>query len=66
MATPKNYFSDFKGYCRTLADKQLENVLRIEHEAGETDRDRRDCFHAAVCEAERRGWTVDENGKRLD
>lgn len=53
-----NRFNDFKLYCRTLSDAQLEAVLAKEWAAGEEDDAREDDYEAAVSEAERRGWSV--------
>jgi hypothetical protein len=49
---------DFRDYCRTLTDAQLENVLWKEWEAGNRDEDRLLDYQAAKMEAQRRGWDV--------
>lgn len=55
---------DFLGYCRTLTDPQLENVLEKEWEGSKRDPDRKSDYEDAEREAERRGWSV-SRGRRL-
>ena len=50
---------DFVNYCKTLSDRQLENVLKKEYDAFE----HRD-YPSALSAAHQRGWTV-INGVRV-
>jgi hypothetical protein len=53
-----NVCEKFLGYCRTLTDVQLENVLSDEYKASRVNESRQEDYNAAKVEAERRGWTV--------
>jgi len=64
MADLVTYDADFLGYCRTLTDRQLENVLRQEYEASRVSDARKPDYQAAKMEAEQRGWIV-RRGERL-
>lgn len=57
-------YEDFKGYCRTLTDAQLEAVLEKEWEGKRRDPDRQEDYDAATSEAERRGWSVRAGRRR--
>ncbi len=54
MKTYEDHFDEFLGYCRTLTDAQLENVLRAERRrAADNPGDK--CF--AACYAAARSET---------
>lgn len=57
-------FEEFKGYCKQATDKQLENILEAEYKASLNSDTREQDYQAAVCEAERRGWTVLKGERR--
>lgn len=51
--------NDFELFCRNATDRQLENIIKKEWDAG-----RLDDYRAAKREAKRRGWEVNR-GERI-
>jgi hypothetical protein len=53
-----HYYEEFKGYCNTLSNIQLENVVMDEkarHKANPDDDCYKACYEAAKAEMEKRG-----------